>query len=283
MTTTQTHPEHLADRHADRQTWVLVVILVFAYFLVEASSDQFDLARDGHTEWVYPWIWQGSSHLAALIFIPIVPVMLSRFPVSASNWYRTLPAHILASMVFSACHILTMVAIRKIAQSFLSSEPYEFGLFQPEIWLYEYRKDILSYTLLALAFSTGRLLEQRALEARAAREDAHERGRLTLKSGGRTLFIQADDVIRAKAASNYVEVTTPHQTHLARMPLSELERLLHESGTGHIRVHRSYLVHTGHIQEIRPTGDGNVTILLENGAQIPGSRSYRDQLPGMST
>jgi hypothetical protein len=41
-------------------------------------------------------------------------------------------------------------------------------LADPSIWLYEYRKDVLSYTLIAAIFALNRLVEQRGLEARAA-------------------------------------------------------------------------------------------------------------------
>ena len=101
-----------------------------------------------------------------------------------------------------------------------------------------------------------------------------------LSPRGRTLFLNAEDVIYAAAASNYVEITTQHGTHLARMTLSSLERLLAETRTNHIRVHRSYIVHGDHIQEIIPTRDGNVTIQLDNGVTLTGSRGYRDRLPG---
>ncbi|MEQ9316382.1 MAG: LytTR family DNA-binding domain-containing protein, partial [Henriciella sp.] len=99
-------------------------------------------------------------------------------------------------------------------------------------------------------------------------------------SGGRTFFVDASDIVLARAASNYVEVVTPAHTYLARSTLAELERLLVAADGRHLRVHRSYIVNRDRIRTISPTGDGNVSIELDTGETVPGSRSYRDRLPG---
>ena len=280
MAEKHTHPEAIADAHADQRAWVFVLLFTAASWFVLSVSLADDATRAGFQPGLEPWLREGASHIASLIGFLIVPFMLSRFPVSLQSWKTSLPAHILASIAFSIIHTLIMVALRKISYPPLVGYAYEFGLADPSIWLYEYRKDAYSYVLVVTFFAVSRTMEQRRLEAQAARSDARKEGRLTLKSGGRTLFLNAEDVIYAAAASNYVEITTQHGTHLARMTLSSLERLLAETGTNHIRVHRSYIVHGDHIQEIIPTRDGNVTIQLDNGVTLTGSRGYRDRLPG---
>ena len=273
------HPEALADRRADRRTWIFILLTTFLSWLVISSSLQTDLARSGEQAGLEPWVREAASHLAGLVAFLIVPIVSSRFPVTSRNWMKTIPVHILASIAFSVIHTLVMVGLRKLAYPASLDQSYTFGLDDPAVWFYEYRKDAYSYLLVSFLFVMSRSLEQHILEARAARTDAREKHRLTLKTGGRMLFLNADDVIYAQAASNYVEITSPHKTHLARMTLAELERLLSEAGTGHIRVHRSWIVHPDHIQEVIPTGDGNVTIRLDTGAELTGSRGYRDRLP----
>ena len=279
VTTHQIHPEARADALADRRTWLLILCITLASWIVLASSAYDDLARDGHTPGIEPWVREFASHLATLVCFAIVPVMLNRWPVNGQNWYRTVPVHIAATIVYSVGHTLFMVGVRKLLYPVLFDHTYTFGLSDPSIWLYEYRKDAYAYLIALLAFMTSRTLEQRRLEAEIAREDARTAGRLTLRSGGRIIFIDASDVIYAQAASNYVEVTTPHKTHLVRLTLASLEKLLQDAGTDHIRVHRSYIVNKHHIQEITPTGEGNVDITLDTGVHVPGSRSYRAQLP----
>lgn len=277
MSETTRHPEDEADRRADRRTYIYFAAFLFASFLVLALSDQHDMARAGAPYPDMAWVSQGTSHLIVFVMTPIITFMLSRFPFS--SWRRALPAHAAAVAVWSLVHILAMVSLRKLLSPLIIGVPYDFGLADPSTWLYEFRKDILTYALIATIFAINRLAEQRALEAAAARREATERHRLTLKSGGRTFFVNADDVVLAKAASNYVEVVTAGRTYLARSTLNELEKLLDAADGRHLRVHRSYLVNRDHIREISPTGDGNVTIELDTGETVPGSRSYRDRLP----
>lgn len=273
------HPELDADHRADRRTWLMLAAFLTVSFFVEALSDQYDHYRIGQPVIAAPWISQATSHLMIFALTPFITFMLSRFPITGDSWRKALPIHLAATVVFSAAHILSMVALRKALYLGFLGQAYEFGLADPSIWLYEYRKDVLSYTLIAAIFALNRLVEQRGLEARAAESEASSRQRLTLKSGGRVFLVDAADVIWAKAASNYVEVATPGRTYLARSTLSALEKLLSAAGGSHIRVHRSFLVHGGHISEITPTGDGNVMIRLDTGEQIPGSRGYRSRLP----
>ncbi len=94
------------------------------------------------------------------------------------------------------------------------------------------------------------LAMQNQLESRAVDEVASREHRLMLKSGGRTILLNAGDVIHAKAAGNYVEVSTAGKTHLVRMTLTELERLLEETGGSHVRVHRSHIVNLDHAMVI---------------------------------
>ena len=118
----------------------------------------------------------------------------------------------------------------------------------------------------------------RQLEAEVARAEARQTHRLTLKCGGRTLRIAADEFRAAQAAGNYVEIRLAGGEHLARSTLTELERQLSEAGIDAVRVHRSWLVNRDAIREIAPTGEGDVAITLDTGAKVPGSRRYRDRL-----
>lgn len=283
MTEPNQHPEIRADRRADRLTYLLLAGFMTASFLIEALSEHDEMRRADYPWPDIAWVSQASSHLVILALTPFIALMLSRFPISRQLWQRTLPIHIAAAVLFSAAHILLMVGLRKIFTPVFIGIPYEFGLHDLSVWLYEFRKDALTYCLIAAFFLTSRLAEQRRLEADAARMEAHDRHRVVLKSGGRTFLVAADDIILARAASNYVEVVTPSHTYLARSTLSELEKLLDAADGRHLRVHRSYIVNRDRIRAIRPTGDGNVSIELDTGDTVPGSRSYRDRLPGQAS
>ncbi|WP_321490968.1 LytTR family DNA-binding domain-containing protein [uncultured Hyphomonas sp.] len=277
METRTQHPEIRADRRADRRTWLFFAIFMLASFFEKSLSDHDDLLRTGAAHPNLPWLSEATSHLVILAMVPFITFMLSRFPFSADRWRQNLAIHAAATVAFSAVHVCLMVTFRKLLTPLVFGFQYDFGLLDPSLWLYEYRKDVLSYALIAAIFWTNRLVEQRDMEAEAAKTDAKDRHRLTLKSGGRTFFVNADDVIWARAASNYVEVGTPAKTHLARMTLTELERLLEEAGGHHARVHRSHIVHLDHVIAIMPTGEGDAMIELDTGETVPGSRRYRER------
>ena len=277
MATDAKHPEFEADHRADRRTWLVFAAFMLASYFEKALSDRHDLLRAGSEHPDLPWLSQATSHLVILAMVPFITTMLSRFPMSADRWRPNLAIHAVGTVAFSAVHILLMVLLRKLLTPAVFGFPYDFGLADLSAWLYEYRKDVLTYALIAAIFWMNRVVEQRTLETEATRTEAKDRHRLTLKSGGRTFFVNADDVIWAKAASNYVEVGTPAKTHLARMTLTELERLLEEAGGHHARVHRSYIVHLDHVMVITPTGEGDALIELDTGETVPGSRRYRDR------
>ncbi|WP_370328766.1 LytTR family transcriptional regulator DNA-binding domain-containing protein [Hyphomonas atlantica] len=238
MEIVSTHPELEADRRADRKTWLYFACFLFASFVVESLSDQHVLLRTGDPYPNLPWLSQASSHGVILALTPFITFMLSRFPLTAEVWKVNLLVHAAATIAFSAVHILAMVAIRKLLNPIIFGIPYEFGLTDVSVWLYEFRKDVLTYTLIAALFWLNRMVEQRALDERGAKRDATDLHRLTLKSGGRSYFVNAPDVISAKAAGNYVEVVTEGREYLARMTLTELSRLLQAAGDRHVRVSR---------------------------------------------
>lgn len=169
------------------------------------------------------------------------------------------------------------VALRKLTYPPILGMTYDFGLTDPLNWIYEGRKDAYGYGVTMLVFALARMAMQNRLESRAADEMASREHRLMLKSGGRTIMVNAGDVIHARAAANYVELTTPHGTHLARMTLTELERLLGEADGHHARVHRSHIVNLDHVRVISPTGEGDAVIELDTGETVPASRRYRDR------
>lgn len=277
METRAAHPEIEADRRADRKTWIYFACFLFASFLVESLSDQHLLNRVGDPYPNLPWLSQATSHGVILALTPFITFMLSRFPLSAGQWRTNLLVHAGATILFSVAHILAMVALRKLLTPIVFGIPYDFGLSNVSIWLYEYRKDVLSYSLIAAIFWMNRLVEQRALDSRVAQRDATDLHRLTLKSGGRSYFVTASDIVWAKAAGNYVEVVTMGKTYLARLTLTELSRLLDAAGGRHVRVHRSHIVNLDRVSEILPTGEGDVTLRLDTGDEVPGSRRYRAQ------
>lgn len=267
------HPETEADREADRWALAGFVVFMLASFVIQATSIQLE---DRHAR-LEPWVREGASHLSLLCLVPFFPRILDIAPLSLRRWRWSVPVHLVACFGFTVLHVLGFVLLRKLTYPLVLDHTYTFGLSDPINWIYEGRKDAYGYGITMLTFALARMAMQNRLESRAVDEVASREQRLMLKSGGRTIMLNAGDVIHAKAAGNYVEVSTAGKTHLVRMTLTELERLLEETGGHHVRVHRSHIVNLDHAMVIRPTGEGDAVIELDTGETVPGSRRYRDR------
>jgi len=271
--------KHNLEYLADRRMIVFVVLFTALSWIVLSTSEQLEAVRTGdEINWIVPWLTEFTSHFVLICVALVIPVFLARWPLSLENWQRRVPVYIACFFVFSTIHILLMVAMRSAMFPFFLGESYEFGLMNPSVWVYEFRKDLMTFILVLSGFLTSRHIAQLQLEADGARHEARETGRLTLKSGGRTVFLKAEELVWAKSASNYVELHTQTGEHLIRMTLSNLDTLLSEAGDGHVRTHRSYLVQKSSIREIVPTGNGDAKVVLKNETSIPASRKYR---PGL--
>ena len=271
--------EKTQDQISDKATWLVISVFVVLSCLIQVSSKAMEAARRAvDSNLAAEWLFEISSHAAILAATLIIPYLLYRFPLSVENWNRRWPVYFLGFIGFVFIHVSLMVAIRIPIFPMLADGPYDFGYFTWEPWIYEARKDALTYLTFLSLFLIARQVGQLKIEASAARKEARDTGRLTLKCGGKIIFLSAEEILYAKAAANYVEVFTETGQHLARMTLSSLEALLLETSTNHMRIHRSYLVNSEPIRTITPGGDGDAVITLKSGEELPFSRKYRASL-----
>jgi hypothetical protein len=198
---------------------------------------------------------------------------------SAEGWRPAILAHVIGSLVFSVLHVAGMTLLRLAAYPVLLGRSYGLRSDLLGGLTYEYRKDILPYAVIVLVLTLTRGLEEQKREAQAARAEARETGRLTLKSGGRIILLDAKTMEWAQAAANYVDIRANGVTHLARISLTALEQQLLEAGVDVVRVHRSRIVNLAKINEIVPSRDGDFRIRTTDGSELKGSRRYRLLLP----
>lgn len=265
-----------AEKFADRISYMLVAVFTFLSWVTLSVTSQIDAIRANTGEPALQfWFVQFTSHIVIFGMAGFIPFLLSRFPITLANWKRSSLGFVLGFTTFGVAHVLSMIILRKLGWPFLFEVPYEFGITQPIVWFYELQKDAYTFILLVTIFWLGRVSARQMLEYEGRRAEAIESGRITLTSGGRIFVVNADDIRVAKAAANYVEIQTPEKTLLARITLSELERLLSVAGDEHIRIHRSCIVHKTEIRELKPNGDGSATVTLKNGGIEQISRSHR--------
>ena len=100
--------------------------------------------------------------------------------------------------------------------------------------------------------------------------------RLVIKSVGRVFFIKINEIDWIEAAGNYVKLHVGRESHMLRETMNGLEAKLDPEKF--LRIHRSTLVNIDRIKELHPLFSGDYTVMLQNGAELTLSRSYRDRL-----
>lgn len=99
---------------------------------------------------------------------------------------------------------------------------------------------------------------------------------LKIVDAGRYLFIPYNDLIWIEAAGDYALLHKAKQEIAIRKTLASLEAEL-PSGR-FLRVHRSAIIATGHMREIRLLPKGGAEIEMANGLKIRASRSHRSAI-----
>jgi len=267
------------ERRVARRVFLIMTLFLIAIGGLNALGILTEAQREGLVlDPRVPFILELTSVLAMVALAPLVILFERRVPFTAETWRSALLWHALGSIVFSLLHIALFIVLRTAAFALILGLSYSFFTDLPTDLLYEYRKDIFPYSVLILMLGLQRSLEEHRREAEAARADARQTGKLTLKAGGRTIFLDAASLDWASAAGNYVEIRANGATHLARISLAALEQLLSDAGVDVARVHRSHLVNRAKVREIAPVRDGDFTIRMVDGSELRGSRRYRREL-----
>jgi hypothetical protein len=226
-----------------------------------------EAGRDGDalSAWK-PFLWEYSSVALLLALAPLVGLAIRRFPPARDGLVRFVLVHAALTVPFSLAHVAGMAAIRLLGYG-LAGQPYDFsnGMLPLEL-VYEWRKDVLSYSVIGFAYwYFGRA---RATPAGAPR--------IEVRDGGTAVFLTPGEIASVEAAGNYVEFRTAARTHLVRGTLAAWEAKL--APHGFLRVHRSRLINRAHIRALKPTPAGDIEITLEDGRSVLGSRRYRAAL-----
>jgi len=101
---------------------------------------------------------------------------------------------------------------------------------------------------------------------------------LTVKIGDKILLIKLADIVYIEAEDKYVFLhTTDGRKHLTDFTITVLEEKLPEA---FIRIHRSSIINTEHIKEIRKGFNGALIFVMDNvaGSKLTSSRSNGDML-----
>src|SRR5215468_10154347 len=101
--------------------------------------------------------------------------------------------------------------------------------------------------------------------------------RLPIKSAGKIIFVDMDEIDYLEAAGNYVVLHAGGQEYRTRETMNVFEERL--SQAQFVRIHRSAIVNRKQIKELRPWFTGEYAVVMKSGKELTLTRSYRDRLP----
>jgi two-component system, LytTR family, response regulator len=110
------------------------------------------------------------------------------------------------------------------------------------------------------------------LSERVGRPSRPDR-RLVIKTGGRIVFLNFDEVDWMEAAANYVRLNVGKQSYLLREGIGHIAERLDPAQF--IRIHRSVIVNVQKIKELQPVNSGEYIVVLKDGKELSCSRGYR--------
>jgi len=97
--------------------------------------------------------------------------------------------------------------------------------------------------------------------------------RLPLKSDGRILLVDTNEIRWVESSGNYLRIYLNGESHLVRDTLSAFENRL--DAAQFVRIHRSTIVNRHRVKELRPLPTGEYTVITDDGKELTLSRTYR--------
>ncbi|WP_286262962.1 LytR/AlgR family response regulator transcription factor [Thalassotalea atypica] len=225
-----------------------------------------------------PFVWEYSSAISSLFLFPFIVYLLTKNPFNWQAIKRSLLYYFIASIVFSACHVLLMVLMRKGVYFFFTRE-YDFG----DIWfemIYEYRKDLWSFIFFVIVIKGYQFIISRLQgEANPIGQGEDDKppssiDRLLVKKLGKEFIIRIEDVEWLESAGNYVNLHIGERIYPLRATLTSLVAQLDDKGF--CRIHRSYAIKLDMVDSINSLSSGDSEVKLRNGKVLMLSRRYKE-------
>lgn len=136
----------------------------------------------------------------------------------------------------------------------------------------------------ALDFASHRSASERAAKLLELLPDlktlAPRNSKIAIKSNSRILFVDPSDVVAVEAEGNYVLLQREKGSDLLRESISTIAEKL--KPFGFIRIHRSVLVNTAFVQDIRPCTTGEYQLRLKDERAYTVTRTYKKNLSGLA-
>ncbi len=100
--------------------------------------------------------------------------------------------------------------------------------------------------------------------------------RIVVRDRDRVLLIDVGDIDWIGADGDYVRIHASGKSHLIRDTMTAMEQRLDRGAF--VRIHRSTIVNTSRIRELRPYSSREYAVILRDGTRLRLSRRYRERL-----
>jgi two-component system LytT family response regulator len=97
---------------------------------------------------------------------------------------------------------------------------------------------------------------------------------INIKDRGQIFRVEIDSIEHIEAAGDYMCIYTGDNSLILRETMKDLERRLDPRTFQ--RVHRSTIVNLNQVRQVKPHTNGECFLVLDSGAEVKVSRSYRD-------
>ena len=97
---------------------------------------------------------------------------------------------------------------------------------------------------------------------------------INVKDRGQIFRVETDSIEHIEAAGDYMCIYTGDNSLILRETMKDLERRLDPRKFQ--RVHRSTIVNLDQVRQVKPHTNGECFLVLDSGAEVKVSRSYRD-------
>lgn len=104
--------------------------------------------------------------------------------------------------------------------------------------------------------------------------------RIAIKVKGRIRFINSDDVVAVLAEGNYVLLQQESSSYLLRESISVVAEALEP--LGFVRIHRSVIVNSAFVEEIKPYPAGKYGLHVKGGKEYTVTRTYKENLKSLA-
>lgn len=104
--------------------------------------------------------------------------------------------------------------------------------------------------------------------------------RLAVRSAGKTIFVDVEEIDWLEAAENYVQLHAGRASHLVHVAMNTLEKSLDPETF--LRIHRSVMVNVTRIKELQPAQHGEYVITLTDGIRLQSGRVYSEKLKNLA-